>query len=223
MGDTHTFNKEESAHIVKVLRLKVGDKLNITDGKGTLFNAQISVAEPKKCKVSILGNQKSMRPSPSLHIAIAPTKSSSRLETFVEKAVELGIHSITLIDCTHSERSKLNTKRLHKLAISAMKQSLQTWLPAIHEMIPFEDILKQESSSRLIAHCMAHLDRKLLSEVIVIGNDTLLLIGPEGDFSPDEVKLALEKGFDAVTLSPNRLRTETAALLSCATFNLINQ
>lgn len=222
-----TLDAEESRHAVRVMRLREGDELHVTDGCGRLYACRIVTADDRACVVecnALLHTSHS--PLLSLHLAVAPTKNPSRMEWLVEKAVEVGVGEITLLDCDHSERSFLKTERLEKLAVSAMKQSLHTVLPAIHPAVSLKEWLSSfhfpHSTQKLIAHCEADQPRTPLREALESGRDAVVLIGPEGDFSNDEIALALEKGFIPVSLGPSRLRTETAALYACCAFNLIN-
>ena len=242
-----TLDAEESRHAVRVLRLREGDEMNVTDGRGNLYRCQIVQADDRACVVS---NAIALSPTcsaglrpqwsnpltpshslslPQIHLAVAPTKNPSRMEWLVEKAVEIGVGEITLLNCDHSERSFLKTDRLEKLAISAMKQSLHTVLPEIHPAVKLSDWLhsniqtfKHSNIQRFIAHCEADKPRVPLATALQPGKDTVVLIGPEGDFSEDEIALALECNFQPVSLGPARLRTETAALYAVTAFNLIN-
>ena len=222
-----TLDAEESRHAVRVLRLREGDELNVTDGRGNLYCCQIVEANDKACVVeaSVLLSAFHF-PLSTLHLAVAPTKNPSRMEWLVEKAVEIGVGEITLLNCDHSERSFLKTDRLEKLAISAMKQSLHTVLPEIHPAVSLRDLLSTFrfplSTQKFIAHCEADKPRTPLATALQPGKDAVVLIGPEGDFSEEEIALALECGFQPVSLGPSRLRTETAALYAVTAFNLIN-
>lgn len=217
-------SEEESGHIVRVLRMKVDDELLVTDGKGHLYRARILEAHPKRTAVEILTTEK----HPSLwgftiKIAVAPTKNMDRMEWFAEKATEIGIDEIAFIRCAHSERREIKTERIRKIARSAMKQSQKVYLPEIHDMTDFATFVKQSfEGEKYIAHCEEE-DKKLLSEVYKKGVNALILIGPEGDFSPEEIALAKANGFVPVSLGESRLRTETAALVACHTPHLLNQ
>lgn len=222
---------EESRHAVRVLRMCEGDELHVTDGKGNLYRCQIVEANDKACVVNVIAQEFSIFNSQFLiHLAVAPTKNPSRMEWLVEKAVEIGVGEITLLQCDHSERSFLKTDRLEKLAISAMKQSLHTVLPKINPAVKLRDWLRStlplsHSSTqplKLIAHCEADKPRTPLAAALKPGKDAVVLIGPEGDFSEEEIALALACGFQPVSLGPSRLRTETAALYAVVAFNLIN-
>ncbi len=223
-GGLCTLDAEESRHAVRVLRQREGDTVYVTDGRGSLFHCRIVEADDRACVVDPLATLDAQRTPASLHLAVAPTKNPSRMEWLVEKAVEVGVGEITLLQCDHSERTFLKTDRLQKLAISAMKQSLHLTLPAINSAVVLSEWLNTYSfpCQKYIAHCEADKPRTPLAEVLCPGNDTAILIGPEGDFSDEEIALALEKGFTPVSLGPSRLRTETAALYACCAFNLIN-
>jgi len=219
-----TFDKTESRHIVKVLRKKDGDILHITNGKNELFTVKIILANDKRCLVEIVKTE--VKPKPwnyKLHIAIAPTKNNDRLEWFLEKATEIGIDEITPIICSNSERTVLKTERLEKIVQSAMKQSLKFVLPKLNEPIKFSEFINTEFESDLfIAHC-EDLDKKSFAKTIQPNTNILILIGPEGDFSPTEIEKALANKFIPVTLGESRLRTETAGVVATQTVALINE
>ncbi len=221
-----TLDAEESRHAVRVLRLRNGDELHVTDGKGNLYHCKIVDADDRACVVESISTPESELSTHNFHLAVAPTKNPSRMEWLVEKAVEVGVGGITLLQCDHSERSFLKTDRLEKLAVSAIKQSLHTVLPAINPAVNLREWLATGqyplNAQKLIAHCEADKPRTPMASALKPGVDTIVLIGPEGDFSEDEIALALEKGFIPVSLGPSRLRTETAALYAVCAFNLIN-
>lgn len=218
----YQFDKEESRHISKVLRKKEGDLVHLTDGKGRLYYGTIGMASVKSCQVIIDKIEEQPSRSYSLHMAVAPTKSNDRYEWFLEKATEIGIDEITPILCDHSERKIVKTDRFEKILQSAMKQSLSCYLPVLHEPVTFTEFLeKQHPVSSFIAHCYEG-ERYELKRRIQPDCATLILIGPEGDFSEEEVDMALKKGFMPVSLSDNRLRTETAAIVACHTVALFN-
>lgn len=222
-SEFYTLTEEESKHCVRVLRMAVGDKLFLTDGQGTLAEACIVDAHPKRCEVRIENRKEHYGERPyRLHLAVAPTKNIARMEWLVEKAVEIGIDSITFVVCQHSERTTLNIERLDKIAISAMKQSLKTYKPVVNAPTPLDVLLRSPfDGQRFIAYCDGD-HRTPLRLLYHTGDNALILIGPEGDFSPAEVQAALQSGFQPVTLGPCRLRTETAALAAVAFFNLLN-
>jgi 16S rRNA (uracil1498-N3)-methyltransferase len=213
---------EESKHATKVLRKKEGDILNFTDGKGGFYKAEITIADGRKCRLEIVStDQKPKQHNYHLHIAIAPTKNMDRYEWFLEKATEIGIDEITPIICSHSERKIIKTERCNRILHSAMKQSLKFHLPKLNEAISLKDFLKQDfEGGKYIAHCEDGVKTELRKEEKA--NKTTVLIGPEGDFSPTEIELALQNQFKAVSLGKSRLRTETAGLVAVHTINLVN-
>ncbi|WDO12180.1 16S rRNA (uracil(1498)-N(3))-methyltransferase [Flavobacterium sp. WW92] len=223
-GEIFSFDKEESKHIIKVLRKKEGDNLYVTNGLGYLFKTEITLASDSKCLVKIVCSEKSEPSKYYLHLAVAPTKMNDRFEWFLEKATEIGISEITPIICDHSERKVIKTDRFDKIILSAMKQSLHYYLPKLNEPILFKDFIKQQKSEglNLIAHC-EETDKKSLKEVVKPNKDITILIGPEGDFSEKEIKLALENKYIPVTLGNTRLRTETAAVVACHSVVFINE
>jgi 16S rRNA (uracil1498-N3)-methyltransferase len=223
-GEAIELNVEESRHCIKVLRLRKGDHVLILNGKGSIFEAVIQVPDAKACKLEIL---KEERPPKSrmhhLTIAIAPTKNMDRFEWFVEKSTEIGIDRIIPIICQHSERKELKTERLEKLVIAAMKQSGQLYLPELSEPITFKELINRPfNGDKMIAHCDDG-GKKNLKNAITPGNDVLILIGPEGDFDPEEIITATRNGFIPVSLGESRLRTETAGIVACHTVCLVNQ
>ena len=216
--------EEEAGHCVRVLRLSEGDEILIADGKGAFHQAVIRRAHPKHCEVEIL---KSWSPAPlwpaSLHIAVAPTKNMDRMEWFAEKATEIGIDAITFLCCQFSERREIKTARIEKILVSAMKQSQKARLPQLGEMTPFKTFVRRPFEGRkFIAHCEAG-EKRSLKSLLGPAEDALILIGPEGDFSPEEIRMALDNGFEPISLGDSRLRTETAALVACVTARLANQ
>jgi 16S rRNA (uracil1498-N3)-methyltransferase len=218
------FDKVESAHIVRVLRKKEGDLLHITNGKGLLFDAQIVIANDKKCLANIIKTEQKPKPwNYYLHIAIAPTKNNDRMEWFLEKATEIGIDEITPIICSNSERRVVKTDRFEKIIQSAMKQSLKFTLPKLNEPIKFTEFINQEFEGKIcIAHCEEQ-EKNLLKDIVKPNEKTTILIGPEGDFSYDEIKKALLKDFTPISLGESRLRTETAGLVAVNLVSFINQ
>ena len=218
-----TFDKEESKHIVKVLRKKDGDILFVTNGLGFLFTTKIVLAIESKCTVAIVSFEKYNKLPFHLHLAVAPTKMNDRFEWFLEKATEIGVSEITPIICEHSERKFIKNERFEKIIASAMKQSNQYYLPKLNEPIVFKDFLKQEfSGKRFIAHC-EETDKTLLKDVLKPKSDVTILIGPEGDFSVKEIQLALDTRFIPVSLGHTRLRTETAAIVACHSVVFMNE
>jgi len=219
-----TFDKIESKHIVRVLRKKENDILKITNGKGFLFDVKIIIASDKKCLAEVIAFDEKPKPwNYYLHIAIAPTKLNDRTEWFLEKATEIGIDEITPIICSNSERRVVKLERFQKIIQSAMKQSLKFTLPKLNEPIKLNDFLKQDLDGKVcIAHCEEQ-DKTLLQSVVNPSEKTTILIGPEGDFSTQEITKCLEKNFIPISLGESRLRTETAALVAVNTVSFINQ
>lgn len=216
-------DEEESRHCVKVLRKKSGDTITITDGKGFFFDAVITRADSGQCAFEIRQRSEAQKRNYFIHVAISPTRNADRIEWFVEKATELGIDQISLIECKNTERSFIKTERLLKVAVSAMKQSLKAYLPAIGpEVLPFKDVAKNcEAAVKCIAF-VDHANTLHLQEAASPRSSYCVLIGPEGDFSSEEIKTAAEYGFKKVSLGPSRLRTETAGIAACHILNLVN-
>lgn len=221
-SDIYTLSAEESKHCVKVLRMVEGDEIQLTNGRGLLCRARILSADPKACSVEIVTRQQSPARSHYLHVAVAPTKNSARIEWFVEKAVEIGIDEITPIICEHSERGSQNMDRLEKIITSAMKQSLKTYRPILNAPTRMLDFLKLPfEGQRLVCYCEGD-ERKYLQQLYTPGDPVIVLIGPEGDFSKTEIETALNIGYKPVTLGDCRLRTETAALYATTAINFMN-
>jgi len=219
-----TFDKEESRHIIRVLRKKEGDILYITNGKGILFTSIISLANDKRCTVNIekVLEQKN-KLTYKLHIAIAPTKNNQRLEWFLEKATEIGISEITPIICEHSERKVVKIERLEKVLISAMKQSKRFYLPKLNQSITLKKFLEiNYNDLKFIAHCEDE-KKQTLKEKLKPNQDLIVLIGPEGDFSLSEILLALEKQFIPISFGNSILRTETAGVVAAQSVAFINE
>ncbi len=220
-----TFDKMESKHIIRVLRKKEGDILQITNGKGFLFTSEINIANDKKCLVIIIKEECFKRQfNYKLHIAIAPTKNNQRLEWFLEKATEIGISEITPIICDNSERKIVKQDRLEKVLVSAMKQSNRFYLPKLNEVISFKEFVKQKKSDNLfIAHCEEATNKISFKSELQDKNKITLLIGPEGDFSITEINEALQNNYQPVSLGNSRLRTETAALVAVHSVAFYNE
>lgn len=214
----HHLDADESRHAVKVLRLKVGQEINLIDGNGTFYKANITSENHRKCEFEITQKKEESKKAGYRHIAIAPTKNLDRTEWFVEKAVEIGVDRISFILTKNSERKILKTERLVKKAISAMKQSIKASLPIIDEMKSLKEFLKtNDSENKFIAYVDFDNPTELKS---VVAESNLVLIGPEGDFTPDEVELAMKSGFEKVSLGQSRLRTETAGIAAVHILNL---
>ncbi len=221
--ESFTFDREESKHIIKVLRKKDGDILFVTNGLGYLFKTEITLASDSKCTVQIVSFEKSTPSNFKLHLAVAPTKMNDRYEWFLEKATEIGIQEITPIICDRSERKVINTDRFEKIILSAMKQSNELYLPKLNPAISFKEFIKQQNEGlQLIAHC-EETDKKTLKSAIQPNTNVTVLIGPEGDFSEKEIALALEQKYIPVSLGNTRLRTETAAVVACHSVVFVNE
>lgn len=217
------FDKEESKHIIKVLRKKESDILFVTNGLGFVFKTEVALASDSKCTVSILSFEKEKPPKVQLHLAVAPTKMNERYEWFLEKATEIGIQEITPIICDHSERKVVKNDRFQKIIESAMKQSLHYFIPKLNEPISYKEFIKKDFiGQKLIAHC-EETDKKSLKDALILNENITLLIGPEGDFSTKEIQLALENNYIPVSLGKTRLRTETAAVVACHSVALLNE
>ncbi|MDR1004990.1 MAG: 16S rRNA (uracil(1498)-N(3))-methyltransferase [Prevotellaceae bacterium] len=213
--------EEEAAHCLRVLRLTQGDEIELTDGKGNFYRARISVATNKRCRVDLMETipQEPLW-SGHLHLALAPTKHSDRTEWLAEKATEIGIDELTFLQCRFSERKVLKTERIHKILVSAAKQSLKARLPQLNGLTDFRAFVTRPfAGQKFIAHCYEG-DKLQLKDELRQGEDAVVMIGPEGDFSEEEVQLALANGFRPVSLGKSRLRTETAALVACHLMNL---
>ncbi|QHI35883.1 Ribosomal RNA small subunit methyltransferase E [Kordia antarctica] len=219
----YTFSKEESKHMVRVLRKKEDDVLHITNGKGAVFLAKITIADQKSCVVKIMSHEFQEPKSYKLHLAVAPTKMNDRYEWFLEKATEIGIDTITPIICDHSERKIIKAERFEKIIQSATKQSLSTYFPELKPISSFSDFIKRHSDDQLfIAHCEED-KKQSLKQVLKARKDVTILIGPEGDFSTKEIELALANNYIPVTLGETRLRTETAAIVACHSVAFMNE
>ena len=223
-GDFAELTEEEARHCNQVLRKKRGDRINFIDGNGGFYIGEIEEIKKKYCQLKIVERQLDFeKPNFDLHIAIAPTKNINRLEWFLEKATEIGIRQINPILCFHSERKNIRVDRLNRILTAAMKQSIKAFLPKLEELMPFAAYLKSLENfegQRFIAHCDGPVDH--LKDICQKGEDAIVLIGPEGDFSKEEVILAKAAGFREISLGKARLRTETAGVVACNIVNLIN-
>jgi 16S rRNA (uracil1498-N3)-methyltransferase len=231
----YTLSEEESKHAVRVLRLGTGDKIRLIDGDGGWYEAEITNDNPKRCSVTIIDTKKEVgKRNWQLHIALAPTKNMDRLEWFVEKATETGIDTISLIDCQNSERTIVKAERIQKVIVAAAKQSLKAYLPKLNEMNSFKKFIAAAADfqgEKFIAHCHPSIffgegpevRSPHLKALYTPEKNVMVLIGPEGDFTLDEVKLALDNGFKEISLGQSRLRTETAALYACTVVNILNE
>lgn len=220
---SHVLSEEESQHCVRVLRYTRGDEILLTDGKGNTYTARITNPHPKHCEFEVLTQEKQQKAHDFyLHIAIAPTKNIERMEWMVEKCTEIGVDEITPLLCRFSERKQIRTDRLEKIVLSAAKQSLTPYLPKLNELTDYDTFVRQATEeTKFIAHCYKE-DKRELKDEIRRGKSVLVLIGPEGDFSEQEVEEALALGFVPVSLGNSRLRTETAGVVACHTAVLMN-
>ncbi len=218
-ADTVLLSAEESKHCIRVLRHKAGDIIHVIDGKGNFYEAEITTADVQKCSVKIISKKQISSPKKyRLHIAISPTKNADRIEWMLEKCTELGVDEFSFIICKRTEKTGVKTDRLKKIAESAVKQSIQAMLPVINEAQTFKEFILQHKNTqhKYIAHCLEK-EKTALSKILK--NETaLILIGPEGDFTEDEIKLAFDTNFAPLSLGNTRLRTETAGLFAAAAF-----
>ena len=220
--------EEEATHALRVLRLKAGDEMMLMDGKGNYYRAEVTLAHTHHCCYAIkdvLPQERQWKGS--VHLAIAPTKMMDRIEWMVEKAVEIGVDELSFLDCQFSERRIVKLPRIEKIVISAVKQSRKAWLPQVNEIKSFDDFINTISSEhKYIAHCYDEIPRTYLFDELRLSSDTcdaVVMIGPEGDFSIDEVRRAMGKGFKSVHLGTSRLRTETAGLSAVMMMQLANE
>jgi len=223
MKGSHFLTEEESKHCIKVLRYSVGDTLDVVDGNGAKFEVRITEAHAKKTMFDVVSHQRMEELPYYIHIGIAPTKQIERTEWFLEKAIEIGVDEISFFFGRHSERKNINIERMYKKAISAMKQSLKYQLPVIKLYHDLESLISHvpKNQSKYIAYVDFN-NPLQLKDAAKLKENSIVLIGPEGDFNKTELELALEKGFKKVSLGPSRLRTETAGLVACHTLNFIN-
>jgi len=222
-GNACVLSEEESWHCIKVLRLQEGDEVTLTDGKGNLYKGRLVKIHQKGCLAEILEVKPEKSLTWHLHVAIAPTKNIDRFEWFLEKATEIGINEITPLICEHSEREIVKLQRLEKVLVSAMKQSLKTWLPKLNEPVKFRNFIDRDfPAQKLIGYCETGNESEL-HKIYRKGSDALIMIGPEGDFSKTEVDTAIKSGFIPVSLGTSRLRTETAGIVACNTIGLVNK
>lgn len=224
VSKTYVLNEDESKHCVRVLRLQSGDRVILVDGKGGFYQAEIVDPHPKKTILKIVTTQlEYAKRNHYLHIAVAPTKNIERIEWFLEKATEIGIDEISFIICDRSERKEVKTDRLTKVVTSAIKQSLKAYHPKLNETTYFKNFIKQaQASQKFIAHCVYD-DKKELRDHLQLYADCIILVGPEGDFTSNEITVAIDHGFVPITLGNSRLRTETAALEACFEINFLNR
>lgn len=222
-GDTHMLDEAESKHAIRVLRLLKGEKVVMVDGLGTWYEAVIEEDHPKRCLLSILTREeKHQALEYKLHLAVAPTKNIERFEWFLEKATEIGITEITPLLCQRSERKQVKMDRLERILVSAMKQSLKAYKPILNDPMSFEEFMDLEhKGTRGIAHCME--SKRVGIEALGNSGAYTLMVGPEGDFTEQELSKALEVGFAPFHLGSSRLRTETAAVYITAAISILHQ
>lgn len=227
IATTLQLSEDESKHCVRVLRLAEGDEIEVVDGQGNLYRCRIAMAHPKRCAVSIV-ERKECPPhwGHQIVLCVAPTKNLDRMEDMADRVTEMGVDRIVPLLCRNSERKVLKTARIRKILVSAMKQSLKAQLPQLDELTPFKKLVQMPfEGNRYIAYCDMALPREqrhMLSEEYHPGADTMIIVGPEGDFSPEEVKMAIDAGFMPVSLGESRLRTETAAMFAVATCHALD-
>jgi 16S rRNA (uracil1498-N3)-methyltransferase len=224
-GDLYFLDENESRHCIKVLRMGKGSPVKLIDGKGNLYEGIIRDADPKKCTISITGSFPGFEKRDyHLHIAISPLKNPDRFEWFVEKSVEIGVDEITPLICHNTEKTGIRADRINNLIISAMKQSLKATGTTLNPVRSFSDLISDKGKEkRIIAHCNGSVERRKISDIIAAKEDVLILIGPEGDFTEEEVRKATGSGFFSVHLGRSRLRTETAGVAACHSVYFINQ
>lgn len=223
-GSIATFSREESGHCLRVLRMRPGDSLVFTNGKGSMFEGIITDDDSSAMTVTITGERKEAgKRNYRLHMAISPLKNEDRLEWFIEKAVEIGIDEVTPLLCNRTEKKRIRKERLESIMLSAMKQSVKAYLPQLNEPVTFSEIVNREYSCRkLIATCDPGVQREKISDAFAPAEDILILTGPEGDFTPEEIRKAINEGYVPVHMGPARLRTETAGIAACCSVYLAN-
>jgi 16S rRNA (uracil1498-N3)-methyltransferase len=213
--DTVQLPEAEAHHLTHVVRAKTGDHIIITDGKGTVVTASLLKINPKECTADVIGRQKDPYPADRLHLAMAPTKNIDRIEWLIEKATEMGVQQFSLLRCRYSERKDVNMERLTRIILSASKQSRRSWFPEINPMQKFSDFISAIQLPAFMAHCNENFIRQDWGSYLKESGKRTILIGPEGDFSEEEIRMADEAGIKGLDLGHRRLRTETAALAVC--------
>jgi 16S rRNA (uracil1498-N3)-methyltransferase len=223
-ADELWLDEDTARHVLQVLRMQAGERIQLTNGKGYTAICKIVKAEKKKCSVIVEQVDFYKQKTSQLHLGVAFTKNSSRNEWLLEKASELGVSDIIPILATRSERERIRYERWNSILVSALLQSQQYYLPQLHEALPLQEILSRYKSvpQKLLGHCIDGYERKSIVEMLKPGFETLILIGPEGDFTKEEVNLCIENGLKGISMGKQRLRTETAALAACAFFSLLN-
>lgn len=222
--EIYLLDETESGHCIRVLRLKKGDTVNLIDGRGGFYTAVIEKPDPRRCEVKVVDKKENFgKRNYSLHLAVAPTKSIDRFEWLLEKATEIGVDEITPLLCEHSERKHIRTDRLMKVITSSVKQSLTAYHPKLNELTPFRDFLEKDfEGTKLIAHCYES-EKPHIKHTLPPNGRYTILIGPEGDFSEEEVGLAIKAGFSPISLGNSRLRTETAGVVACCAVAMVNE
>mgnify|MGYP001386906840 CR=1 FL=1 len=221
-GEINELPEDESKHAVKVLRLSSGDKMEITDGKGSVYLTEVIDSGNKVCRFKILSQTTSKPRDYYIHVAIAPTKNADRIEWFVEKCIEIGIDEISFIQCARSERKNINLERIEKIAVSALKQSQTTFFPVLNPLTPYKSFVETCQAEHKFIGYLSEEHKELLQKIVPPNSRYCILIGPEGDFTQEEVALAFKNNFKPASLGNNRLRTETAGIAACHIFNIIN-
>ncbi|MBK7132781.1 MAG: 16S rRNA (uracil(1498)-N(3))-methyltransferase [Bacteroidales bacterium] len=224
-GDKYTLDENESKHIIRVLRMKKGTTVKLIDGKGNLYEGVIDNPDQKHCTIAITGITRDFeKRNYKLHIAISPLKNPERFEWFIEKSVEIGVDEITPVICRNTEKQSIKKERINNIIISAMKQSLKATSTILNEPVTFNEFLTVKADGKfLIAHCNESFTRLKITDVCSKNDNAIILIGPEGDFSEEEIMKASDKGFSNIHLGPSRLRTETAGVAACHSIYFINQ
>ena len=219
----YSLSLEESRHCQKVLRLREGEIIHLTDGRGTLFEARIIDSRSRQVSVEVTGRQENYgKRDYRLHLAVAPTKNIDRFEWFLEKATEIGVDEITPLACEHSERRQLRIDRLEKVITSAVKQSLKAYHPVLNQLTDYKKFITEKRTGQLFIAHLEESDPVLLRKVYLKNNDVTILIGPEGDFSESEMASAIAASYQCISLGSSRLRTETAAVVACHTIEMLN-
>jgi 16S rRNA (uracil1498-N3)-methyltransferase len=224
-GEYYTLDERESKHTIRVLRMGEGSEITLIDGKGNLYEGVITEPDQKACKIKIINILRSFEKRDyALHIAISPLKNPERFEWFAEKSVEIGVDTITPLICDRTEKQGLKTERLNNIIISAMKQSLKASATILNPAIKLKDFINMShTGTRMIAHCNDRHERKVIGDVYSRGSNAVILIGPEGDFSEEEIIGSVDKGYIPVSLGKSRLRTETAGIAACHSIYFMNQ
>lgn len=221
-GEINELPEDESKHALKVLRLSSGDIIEVTDGKGSVYLCEVKDSDFKACRFKVLSQTTSKPKGYYIHVAIAPTKNADRIEWFVEKCIEIGIDEISFIQCSRSERKNINLDRIEKIAVSALKQSQTTIFPVLNPLVSFKSFIESCKDDHKFIGYLSEEHKELLQKIAPINSRYCILIGPEGDFTQDEVSLAFKNNFKPASLGNSRLRTETAGIAACHIFNIIN-